>query len=113
MLRVSVAGLMLFHGVAKILHGTEPIENLLIAHGLPSFLVFGVYVGEIIAPIGIILGYKVRFFCLIFITNMVAAIGLAHAKDLFVINQFGAYQLELQFLYLFGALSIYFLSEKS
>ena len=44
-LRITVGGLMLFHGVAKILHpaSLDFIEGMLTANNLPSFLAFAVY----------------------------------------------------------------------
>lgn len=40
-LRISVGGLLLFHGVAKLLHGVGFIEGMLAALGLPGFIAYG------------------------------------------------------------------------
>ncbi|WP_213976007.1 DoxX family protein, partial [Serratia marcescens] len=55
-LRLTFGGLMLFHGVAKIQHGIGWIADALQQQGLPAFIAYGVYVGEILAPILIVLG---------------------------------------------------------
>lgn len=48
-LRLTFGGLMLFHGVAKIQHGVGWIAGALQEQGLPAFIAYGVYVGEILA----------------------------------------------------------------
>ena len=57
-LRLTVAGMILFHGIAKILDPSSLgfIEGMLSGFGLPSFIAYGVYVGEVIGPVMVILG---------------------------------------------------------
>ena len=84
-LRLTVGILMLFHGVAKVLHpGTlDFIGGALTGAGLPEVLAYGVYLGEIIAPLMIILGFQARIGGLILVINMIFAIVLMHSGDLF------------------------------
>lgn len=56
LLRVSFSVMIMFHGSHKIYGDTLFIQSLLTAHGLPTFIAYGVYLGEIIAPALIILG---------------------------------------------------------
>ncbi len=42
-IRLTLGGLMLFHGIAKLLNGVGFIEGELASHGLPTFLAYGVY----------------------------------------------------------------------
>jgi putative oxidoreductase len=109
--RLTVGILMLFHGVAKVLHpGTlDFIGGALAGAGLPAALAYGVYVGEIIAPLMIILGIQARLGGLIVVLNMVFAILLVHSGDLFSLTEHGGWRLELQGFYLFGGLAIMFL----
>jgi len=109
--RLTVGILMLFHGVAKVLHpGTlDFIGGALAGAGLPAALAYGVYVGEIIAPLMIILGIQARLGGLIVVLNMVFAILLVHSGDLFSLTEHGGWRLELQGCYLFGGLAIMFL----
>jgi putative oxidoreductase len=107
-LRLSVGILMLLHGIAKISKGVGGIINMLESKGLPDFIAYGVYIGEIIAPILIIIGYRTRFAAAIFVLNMLVILFLAHSDDIFKLNQHGAWQVELIGLYLFGALALYF-----
>ncbi|MGZ8255044.1 MAG: DoxX family protein [Burkholderiaceae bacterium] len=111
LLRFTVGGLMLFHGVAKLMHGLEPIEGLLGKVGLPSWFAFGVLIGEIIAPLLVIAGVWVRWAALLMVVNMIFAIGLAHRGDLLLLTQTGAYRLEAQAFFLFCSLSIAWLAD--
>lgn len=107
-LRIVVAGLMLPHGMAKFGEGTvQKLGGMLSANGLPEFFAYGVYVGEVLAPILMLIGYFTRPAAAIFAFNMVVAVGLAHRGDLVSFNpQSGGYVLEVQALYLFGGLAI-------
>ncbi|GHE22916.1 DoxX family protein [Halomonas urumqiensis] len=107
-LRLSVGGLMLLHGIAKL---TNPgsltwIGNTLEGQGLPSFLAYGVLLGEIVAPLMAIIGLQTRLAGLIMAVNMLMAIFLAHRGELMALNGNGGWALELQGLFLFGALAI-------
>ena len=106
--RLTVGVLMLFHGVAKVLHpgSLDFIGGALAGAGLPEALAYGVYVGEIIAPLMIILGIQARMGGLIIVINMVFAILLVHTGDLFSLTEHGGWRLELQGFYLFGGLAI-------
>jgi putative oxidoreductase len=108
LLRLTVAILMLFHGIAKIIHpgSLEFIESSLSSIGMPSAIAYGVYVGEVIAPLMIIAGFHARIGGLIVVANMVFAIVLAHTGDFFSLTQHGGWALELQAFYLFGGLAI-------
>jgi putative oxidoreductase len=105
-LRVLVGGMMLFHGVGKLQSGVSMIEDALEAKGLPRFVAYGVYVGEVVAPALLILGLLTRPAAAILAFNMVVAIGLAHAGDIFKITEHGAWAVELQVFYLLSALAI-------
>ena len=75
-LRLGVGGMMLIHGLSKIIGGIGSVKYLVEAAGLPSFLSYGVYVGEVIAPLMIIFGWRTRLGALILAVNcLVAASG--------------------------------------
>jgi putative oxidoreductase len=107
-LRLSLGVLMILHGISKLVYGPGFIENIVLSSGLPSFVAYGVYVGEVIAPIFIILGYGTRIAAAIFAFNMLVAVGLVHASGIFSLNETGGWILELQGLYFFGALVLVF-----
>ncbi|WP_355661202.1 DoxX family protein [Halomonas salifodinae] len=110
-LRLSVGVLMLLHGISKLLNpgSLNWIGDLLAGYGLPSFLAYGVLIGELIAPIMAIVGWQTRVAGLLMAGNMVVAIALVHSHELFMLNQTGGWQLELQGLFLFGAAALIFL----
>ena len=55
-LRVALGVLILLHGIAKIGGGVSGIGGMLASQGLPGFLAYFVYVGEILAPVLLIAG---------------------------------------------------------
>lgn len=107
--RVSIGTLVLFHGIANTASGFSFIKSLLNGMGLPELIAYAVFIGEIIAPILIIIGFKARLASIILALNMLIAILMAHASDVFSLNQYGGWAIELQGLYLFGAIAIIFL----
>jgi len=108
-IRLTLGGLILFHGIAKLLNGVGFIEGALASHGLPSFLAYGVFVGEIIAPLMVILGYQTRIGALLIVFNMLVAIVLVHTNELLTLGRNGGWALELQGFFLFTAVAVIFL----
>jgi len=109
LLRLSVGGLMLFHGIFKLQHGYGFIEKMLVKVNLPDYMSHGILVGEILAPVMIVFGFNTRLAALLEAFVMVMAVYLVHMGDLASFNDHGGYALELQALYLFGSLAILFL----
>jgi putative oxidoreductase len=105
-LRLSVAGLMLMHGIAKLLRGVGGIEQMLVAKGLPGWFAYGAYVGEVLAPLLVIAGFWVQPAALLMAVNMLFAIYLAHAHEIVALGRGGGWAIELQALFLFGSVSI-------
>ena len=105
-LRLTLGILMLFHGIAKILHGIDPVQSMLVNHGLPGFLAYAVYLGEVVAPVMVIIGYHARVGAGLIMVNMVVAILLAHTGDLLTLTAHGGWRLELQGMYLFTAATL-------
>jgi putative oxidoreductase len=108
-LRLAVGILILLHGIGKITGGVGHISGQLAAHGLPGVLAYGVYIGEIVAPVLVIVGIYTRPAAWIMVVNMVIAIWLAHAKDLTAFGKSGGLALELQYIFLAAALAVAFL----
>ncbi len=108
-LRATLAVLILFHGTAKLLTGLAPIVGLLEAHGLPGWLAYGVYAGEVVAPLLVLLGVYARIGAALIVINMLAAVALVHTGQLLGVTAQGGYELELQAFYLFGAVAVFLL----
>jgi len=108
-LRLTLGILMLLHGIAKIFDGIDGLEKTVAGAGLPSVLAYGVYVGEVLAPLLVIFGFYARFGAAIIVVNMLFAIFLAHRTDLFLLTRSGGWALELQGFFLFTALALVFM----
>jgi putative oxidoreductase len=108
-LRLSLGGMMLLHGIAKLNHGMGWIGDSLSRHGLPEFLAYGVFVGEIAAPIMVIIGLYTRVGAGLMVINMLFALFLAHSGQILSLGSHGGWAIELQAFYLFTALAIAFL----
>ncbi|MBR8656746.1 DoxX family protein [Achromobacter sp. Marseille-Q0513] len=109
-LRLTLGILILLHGLFKLAGGgVSGIAGMLSSHGLPGFLAYGAYIGEILAPVLIIVGIYTRLGGLIIAINMVVAILLAHTGQLASLTNNGGWALELQGMFLFTALAIAFM----
>jgi putative oxidoreductase len=105
-LRLTLGALILLHGISKISGGTAGIQKMLEGNGLPGFLAMGVYVGEIVAPVLVILGFYARLGAAVIVVNMLFAVLLVHRADLFLLSQSGGWALELQAFFLFTAVAV-------
>jgi len=101
-----LGGLMLFHGVNKLQHGIGFIKGLVAAQGVPEFLAYGVYVGEILAPILLILGWYSRIWAGMIAVNMLVVIYLTQFGAFMKLGAHGAWSVEVQMFYLWTAVAI-------
>jgi len=110
LLRLSVAILILFHGFKKFSYGISGVKALVLKAGLPEFLAYGVYMGELIIPFLLLIGLFTRISALILSVTMMAAIFLAYSDKLLMLDaKTGGPLIELPLLYLLASLSIAFL----
>ena len=105
-LRVTLAILVLFHGVSKLINGIDPIMGMVTKAGLPSAFAFLVYVGEVIAPLMILFGIWARLGAVIVAINMIVAVALAHGSQIFTMGKTGGWALELQGFFFFTAVAV-------
>lgn len=105
-LRLVTGGLMLFHGVDKLLHGLDHIRADLAAAGLPTALAHGVYVGEIVAPLCIILGLWTRLSAVVYAGSVAFAVATVHGRDFARLAPTGAWAAELWVFYIVCPLAI-------
>ncbi len=98
--------LMLFHGIHKLMHGLGPIEGMLAKHGLPAWTAFGVYIGEVIAPLFIAMGFYARTASVVLAANMVTAIMLTGGFYPLTLTKTGGPTIELALFYLLTAVAI-------
>jgi putative oxidoreductase len=111
-LRLSLGILMSLHGISKVMNPGRTLETmngLLTTAGLPTYLAYGVFIGEVLAPVMIILGVYSRIGGLIVVINMIFAVLLAHSPQLLSLTKTGGWALELQGFYLLTGLALFFL----
>ena len=110
LLRIAIGGLMLFHGVSKVLSGPGQIIDLVNQNNLPSFAAYGVYIGEVAAPVFVLLGIWTRPAAFVMAINMIVAVALQHRAQIFTLDKMsGAWAIELPALYFLGSLALIFL----
>ena len=107
-LRLSIGGLMLLHGIYKLFNGIGMIEGQITDLGLPVIFAYGVYFGEVVAPLMIISGLATRVGAGILSINCLVAMFMVHSADILTLNPQGGWSLELLGLYLFGAIALVF-----
>lgn len=107
-LAFGVGVLLLFHGVDKIMNGIGFIEKMLMAKGIPysHYVAYGVYLGEVVAPLALILGKCIRFAGLIIAFNMLVAIVLVHQNDILSLGAHGSWAIELPMFYLIAGIAL-------
>ncbi len=106
-LRVSTGFLILLHGIAKLKKGISGIEKMLADQGIPGFLANLVFLGEVIAPILMIIGWRTRIASLFVGVTMVVAVWLRHLEDINQLNRGGGWAIELPALFFFASLTLF------
>ena len=109
-MRLALGILVLLHGIAKLKTGVAGMAPMLAGAGLPAWVSYGAYLGEVLGPVMVILGLFTRTGAFLIFVNMLFAIGLVHMNDLFRFDKQGGWALELQGMFLFTALAIMFMN---
>jgi putative oxidoreductase len=108
-LRLCLGVLILLHGIAKLRNGIGFVSGQVVSHGFPAWLAWGVYLGEVLAPVLLILGLFTRPAAWIVAINMLFAFYLVHTGDLFALGKQGGWALELQGMYLAASVALGFM----
>lgn len=108
-LRLSCAGLLLFHGSYKVFNEMESTIRMTESAGLPGIMAYGSIVGEFVAPILILAGFGSRIAALIVAFNMLMTILVAHRDIAFKVNDYWGWMIELNVFFLLTSLAIFFL----
>lgn len=105
-LRLTLGILILLHGIFKLMHGIGPIQGMVTGMGMPAFFAYGVYAGEVLGPLLLIIGFYARIGAALIAINMLFAFALAHTGELTSLTQNGGWALELQGMFLFTAVAL-------
>ena len=108
-LRLTCGGLLFLHGSSSAIHGIQHIRDMVRNAGLPEFIAYGNLVGEVMAPLFLIAGYKTRIAALVIAFNMLMSVLIAHRDIVFIRNDFGGWMIELNVFYFMTALAVFFL----
>jgi len=94
------------------MNGTGFIEKMLTDANVPyaKYITYGVFIGEVLAPILLIIGRYIKIAGGIIAFNMLVAIFLVHKDAIFTLSEHGGWSIELQVLYLIAGVTL-FLSE--
>lgn len=109
LLRVTIGFLLLLHGISKLKNGIGWMAGPLGGLGLPAFVGYGAYVGEVVAPLFLMAGKFARLAGLVVAFNMLGAIIIALRGRVFTLNQGGGWAIELEMLFLLGGVAIFLL----
>lgn len=109
LLRLSCGGLLILHGYHKAFVDIEPIKEMVSSQGLPDGFAYGTIIGEFVAPMFVIAGFKSRIAAAIVAFNMLMSVVIAHRDIAFKLNDFGGWMIELNMLYMLSAIAIVFL----
>lgn len=105
-LRVTLGVLILLHGIAKLSSGVGRIGEMLAKNGVPAEAAYLVYLGEVVAPILVIVGLWTRPAALVIAINMVVAVLLVHRGEFLSLTKTGGWALELQGLFFIAAIAV-------
>ena len=107
-LRVSIGFMLLLHGIFKVANGFSSIKGMLAGMGVPEFFAYGALVGEVVAPVLLIIGLLTRPAAAVVAFNMLVAVAMAHSAAIFSLTPMGGWSIELPMLFFFPALALIF-----
>jgi putative oxidoreductase len=108
-LRLTCAGLLLPHGLFKIFVEIDSIREMVSSAGLPAFLAYGTIIGEVLAPVLLIIGWKTRLAALVIAFNMFMSIIVAHRDIAFRVNDYWGWMIELNVFFMMTSLAVFFI----
>ncbi|WP_457808637.1 DoxX family protein [Kushneria sp. EE4] len=109
-LRLALGITLLLHGIAKI--GAPDVLESIGEHlehlSLPAPLAFGVFAGELMAPLMILAGWRCRVGGALAAVNMLFAIALMRMSAIWSLGDTGGWHLETEVLMLGASLALMF-----
>ena len=107
-LRISIGFMLLLHGIFKVANGFSSIKGMLAGMGMPEFFAYGALVGEVVAPLLLIIGLLTRPAAAVVAFNMLVAVAIAHSAAIFSLSPMGGWAIELPMLFFFPAVALIF-----
>ncbi len=110
LLRVVLGVVVLLHGIYKLQNpmAIDFVAGAFASAGLPGALAYLIYIGEVVAPIMLIVGYQTKIASLLVAITMVVAILLVHTGQIFTLSEMGGgWGIELQAMILVAAVAVF------
>ena len=107
-LRLSIGFMLLLHGISKVADGFSGLKGMLAGMGMPKFFAYGALVGEVVAPVLLIIGLLTRPAAAVVAFNMLVAVAMAHSAAIFSLTSMGGWAIELPMLFFFPSLALIF-----
>ncbi|MGI9271223.1 MAG: DoxX family protein [Woeseiaceae bacterium] len=107
-IRLTLGGLLILHGIHKVQTGLDDQMGLLAAKGIPTFFMYLVYISEIVAPVLIILGIFTRLSAASIVVTLLVVLYVA-PFPLMAMGPHGEWAIEIQIFYLFIPLALFFM----
>lgn len=98
----------MFHGIHKVFVEIDHVKVIVKNAGLPEALAYGNIVGEFVAPIFVLLGFKTRIAAAIIAFNMLLSVLIGHRDIMFSVNDYGGWMIETNVLYMMTAVVLFF-----
>jgi doxX len=109
-IRLGLGICLFMHGFGKILHGLSGVKGILVNAGLPGFLAYFSYLGEVLAPIMLIIGFCSRVGAILVLgTSITILYSYYGFANLFALNEVNGFKSELIYLYIAISLCILFI----
>lgn len=108
-LRLTLGGLLLFHGLNKLLFGTGMIEYQLAEFGLITYIAYALMVVELVAPLMVILGFFTSAGAFLIFISMITTVTVTHGDELFTLGVNGGWAPELQTFFTLCAVAVFLL----
>lgn len=106
--RLTLGIIMLIHGIYKLFNDIAFIKGLFVDLGLPEILAYSVHIGETIAPLLIMIGYRTKISAAIVMLTMIVAVALVFPDKVFALNEVGGWFIELNAFFFFGSIGLFF-----
>lgn len=106
LLRLALGGLVLLHGIARLVAGPAALAAAAERAGLPGVIAYLAYVGEVAAPLALIAGWWTRTAATLVALTVAALTLLAHGHELAALARGGGWALEAQGMFFFAAVAI-------
>ncbi len=107
-LRLSIGFMLLLHGIFKVSDGFSGLKGMLAGMGMPEFFAYGALIGEVVAPVLLIIGLLTRPAAVVVAFNMLVAVAMAHSTAIFSLSSMGGWAIELPMLFFFPAIVLIF-----